>query len=177
MATIPRIVLTGSESTGKTTLAAQLAAHYGTTWVPEFARGYAAERGGVLAAADVEPIARGQVAAEQAASGTGLLVLDTDLLSTAVYARHYYGLTLDWIEAAIVKAPDTLYLLCDIDLPWEADGIRDRGDDRVAMQRLFRDALVARGRRFEVVSGVGKARLAHAIRTVDRWLESRVRTP
>lgn len=171
MAAIPRVVLTGSESTGKTTLASRLAAHYGTAWVPEFARTYAAERGGVLSADDVEPIARGQAAAEAAAIGHGLLILDTDLLSTAVYARHYYDRRVDWLEAAIGRQP-TLYLLCDIDLPWEADGIRDRGEDRDRMQELFRRALAERSLPFAVVSGLGPARLARAITATDQWVRA-----
>ena len=171
MAPVPRLVLTGSESTGKTTLAAGLAVHYRTSWVPEFARAYAESRGGVLTAADVEPIAAGQRAAEDAAAGdAGLVVLDTNLLSTAVYARHYYGLTVDWLEAALAPPPPAFYLLCDIDLPWSADGIRDRGDDRQAMQGRFEDALEQRGLPFALIRGTGPDRLARAIAAADRWL-------
>jgi len=98
---IHRIVVTGSESTGKTTLARTLALELRAPWVPEFARDYAAARGGVLSAADVEPIARGQVAREDAAMAAlgdrGVLVLDTDLVSTTVYAEHYYGRCPAWI--------------------------------------------------------------------------------
>ena len=97
-----RVVLTGSESTGKTTLAADLAAHYRTVWSPEFARAYADRKKGPLDRSDVEPIARGQIAGEdEAARRAGrLLILDTDLLSTVVYGRHYYGRFPEWIEKA-----------------------------------------------------------------------------
>jgi len=163
-----RIVVTGSESTGKTTLAADLAVALGTIWVPEHARAYAEARGGILTAADVEPIGRGQWAAETAAlaSRAGTVVFDTDLLSTAVYARHYYGMTVAWIEAAIQAYPPSLYLLCDIDLPWEADGIRDRGEARAAMHAAFRAALEGRGFRYAVVRGTGPARLAGAVAAI-----------
>ncbi len=171
MAPVPRLVLTGSEATGKTTLASGLAAHYRTSWVPEFARAYAEARGGVLTAADVEPIALGQRAAEDAPSvKAGLIVLDTNLLSTAVYARHYYGMTVGWLEAALTPPPPAFYLLCDIDLPWTADGIRDRGDDRQAMQSRFRVALEQRHLPFALVGGTGPDRLARAIAAADQWL-------
>ncbi len=175
MASIPRrIVLTGSESTGKTTLAEGLARHFGVPWVPEFSRGYAEARGGVLTAADVEPIARGQFAAETAAlAGGGPVVFDTDLQSTVVYARHYYGEVPLWVGRVIRRYPRSLYLLCDIDLPWISDGIRDRPADRVAMQERFRNGLREFGAEPVVIWGSGPNRLARAIEAVDGWRDRR----
>ena len=173
MASIPRrIVLTGSESTGKTTLAEGLARHFGVPWVPEFSRGYAEARGGVLTAADVEPIARGQCAAETAAlAGGGPVVFDTDLQSTAVYARHYYGEVPLWVGRVIRQYPRSLYLLCDIDLPWISDGVRDRPADRAAMQARFWEALREFGIEAVTIRGSGPNRLAQAIDAVARWRE------
>ena len=175
MASIPRrIVLTGSESTGKTTLAEGLASHFGVPWVPEFSRTYAEARGGVLTAADVEPIARGQFAAEAAALASGgPVVFDTDLLSTVVYARHYYGKVPVWVGQAVRRYPRSLYLLGDIDLSWVSDGIRDRPADRAAMQDRFWDALREFGIEAVVIGGSGPDRLAQAIDAVDRWKEPR----
>lgn len=171
MAPVARLVLTGSESTGKTTLARALAAHYHTSWVPEFSREYAEQRKGLLALADVEPIAWGQLAAEDAADAKdGLVVLDTDLLSTIVYARHYYDLVPGWLETALAGSPSSFYLLCDIDLFWVADGVRDRGDERQKVHGLFRKALEERDLPFELVTGTGPARLTAAIAAADRWL-------
>ena len=172
MAPVPRrIVLTGSESTGKTTLAEGLAGHFGTLWVPEFSREYAESKGGVLTAADVEPIARGQAAAEQAAlaghSG-GFVVFDTDLVSTVVYARHYYGTVPSWIEATIRRYPPALYLLCLIDLAWVADGVRDRPASRLAIHTAFQDTLSEFGLMAAQIQGTGAARLASAIDAVNR---------
>jgi len=97
-----RIVLTGSECTGKTTLAEALALHYRTGLVPEFVRGYAEQRGGIIELSDHAPIARGQIALEDSyiARGGRLLIQDTDLLSTVVYCRHYFGMCEAWIEEA-----------------------------------------------------------------------------
>ena len=171
MASVPRrIVLTGSESTGKTTLAEGLANHFGLTWVPEFSRGYAEARGGILTAADVEPIARGQLEAETVAlAGQGATVFDTDLVSTVVYAKHYYGDVPAWIGRKIHSYPPSLYLLCHIDLPWISDGIRDRPTDREATQERFRRALREFGLESLVVRGSGPHRLAQAVEAVSHW--------
>lgn len=139
-----RVVLTGSESTGKTMLAARLAEHYGARLVVEFVRAFATEQGRALEFSDHGPIARGQMALEDAALSESprLIVQDTDLLSTVVYCRHYFGRCPEWIEhEARARRPD-LYLLCDIDLPWVEDGIRDRGDRRGEMQMLFAAAVI-----------------------------------
>jgi len=167
-----RVVLTGSESTGKTTLAIRLAAHYGVEYVPEFVREFAARKQGPIDFADHGPIARGQIALEDEyrSRATTLLVQDTNLLSTVVYCGHYFGKSPQWIvDAARDRAPD-LYLLCEIDLPWIADGIRDRGDRREEMQQLFRDAVTTSGASFAVIEGQGEARLDAAIRAVDQLL-------
>jgi nicotinamide riboside kinase len=128
-----------------------------------------------LDASDVEPIARGQIAEADAAESRAedLLVLDTDLVSTAVYARHYYGTCPAWIEQAARKRRADLYLLCAPDLPWEADGQRDRGDRRAEMHRLFAVALGALGAGVTLVEGVGSAREEAARSAVIQALETR----
>jgi NadR type nicotinamide-nucleotide adenylyltransferase len=164
-----RVVLTGSESTGKTTLAGQLARHYGAELVPEFVRAYAAQRGGIIEFSDHGPIARGQMALEDEhiALAPRLVVQDTDLLSTVVYCNHYFGRCPPWIEeAASARRPD-LYLLCEIDLDWIADGVRDRGHMRDEMQQLFRDAVLASGVATSIVTGIGAERLERAVDAID----------
>jgi NadR type nicotinamide-nucleotide adenylyltransferase len=172
MARVPRVVATGSECTGKTTLAAELAAHYDTVWVPEYVRVYLDAKGAPLVFADVEEIARGQVAAEDAAlaRARGLLVLDTDLLSTMVYSRHYYGDCPSWVERAVTDFAGDLYLLLHPDVPWVADPQRDRGHRRAEMHALFRDALVGHGLPFVDVSGGWDERRSQAITAVDALL-------
>lgn len=170
---VPVVVVTGSECTGKTTLAASLARRYRTVWVPEFARVYldakAASTGLPLDASDVEPIARGQIAAEdhQIAEARGLLVLDTDLVSTVVYARHYYGSCPPWIEAAARARLGDLYLLCDVDVPWVADAQRDRPHLRSHMHGSFSATLASLGARVVLIRGSWADRQAAAIAAVD----------
>ncbi len=168
-----RVVVTGSECTGKTTLAEALAAHYETVWVPEYAREYVRERGAAPGYEDVDAIARGQIALEdeKAIAAARLLVQDTDLLSTVVYSHHYYGDCPEWVEAALLERAADLYLLSYIDVPWIPDGDqRDRGDRREEMHALFRGALKNRRLHFGEFSGPGRERLEAAAAEVDRLL-------
>jgi nicotinamide riboside kinase len=169
-----RVVLTGSESTGKTSLAAMLAAHYGAELVPEFVRDYAARKNNVIDFFDHGPIARGQIALEEehraraVARGARLLVQDTDLLSTMVYCDHYFGQCPDWIvKEARARRPD-LYLLLDIDIPWVPDPVRDRGHRREEMQSLFTAAVIASGAPHILIRGSPEERRESAIEAIDR---------
>jgi nicotinamide riboside kinase len=168
-----RVVLTGSESTGKTSLAAVLAAHYGAELVPEFVRDYAARKKNVIDFSDHGPIARGQIVLEEKhraralARGARLLVQDTDLLSTMVYCEHYFGQCPEWIvEEARNRRPD-LYLLLDIDIPWVPDLVRDRGDRREELQSLFTAAVLASGTPHVLVRGSHDERRAAAIEAIE----------
>lgn len=147
-----RVVLVGSECTGKTDLAEWLAAELRVPMSAEYAREYAMMRGGgaALTAADVESIARGQLDAEEAAiaaavdCGAPLVVHDTDLLSTMVYATEYYGIGAvpAWLPETVVERAPDVYLLCDIDVPWHGDPVRDDTRERHAVQAAFEAALV-----------------------------------
>jgi NadR type nicotinamide-nucleotide adenylyltransferase len=157
-----RVCLTGPECIGKTTLAAQLASELGVSWVPEYAREYALTCGHVLSADDVESIARGQIENEDRVGGE-VLILDTDLLSTVVYARHYYAACPDWIEQAARDRRADLYLLLDTDIAWEADAARDAGgDQREDLFDAFRTTLDEFEAQWEIVSGVGEERVSAA---------------
>jgi len=172
-ASVRVVTVTGSESTGKTILARDLAHHFETVWVPERARTHLEEKlartGAPLTADDVEPIARRQIEAEERglATATRLLVLDTDLLSTTVYARHYYGSCPRWIEQAARDRRADLYLLCDVDAPWVSDPARDLPHLRDHMHALFVAALEALGASYVVIGGSWIERLAAAISAVN----------
>ena len=175
----PRVVVvTGAESTGKTTLSARLAAHYVVPWGPEFVRGYFDAKAAPLDAADVEPIARGQIALEDEAIAAAVaarasaVVLDTDLLSTAVYARHYYGDCPAWIERAVLARRADLYLLCHPDVEWVADPQRDGPEARAAIHALFVAKLAAIGARVADVRGRWDERERRAVAAVDALLRA-----
>ena len=164
-----RVVVTGSECTGKSTLARELAAAYGVECVPEYVRTFVESIGGRPQFSDHGPIARGQKALEDEyrARATRLLIHDTDLLSTVAYCRAYFARCPEWIEAAAIDRKAQLYLVCDIDVPWVADGLRDRGDRRDEMHRLFQSVLTEAGATYVIVRGSREIRLAEARRQVD----------
>lgn len=172
-----RVVLTGSESTGKTTLATEVARHYHVEVVPEFVRTFAEGKAAAIEFSDHGPIARGQIALEDIyfARAERLLVQDTDLLSTVVYCRHYFGRCPEWIEMAARSRRPHLYLLCHPDVPWIADGVRDRGHLREEMHALFQEAVAASGAPTRDLTGSWTRRAADAIAAIDALLASEPR--
>jgi NadR type nicotinamide-nucleotide adenylyltransferase len=169
---VARIVLMGSESTGKSTLAARLAVHYGTTASREFVREYKPLESGTLGYSDHGPIARGQMAAEDAAAklANRLVFLDTDLFSTVVYCEHHFGRCPEWIVAEAQRRAGHLYLLMNIDVPWVADSLRDHGDRRPEMHALFRQNLEKFCLPYAEINGQSDTRFASAVRMVDALL-------
>jgi len=170
-----RIVLTGPECSGKTTLAAVLAARFDAPWVPEAARRYVETAPGELSERTVEPIARLSMRLEDDAGRADppLLFRDTDLVSTVVYARHYYGHCPPWIEQEARARRADLYLLCRPDLPWTPDGVRDRPLQRDELFAEFARALGSIDARVVEIAGDGPARTRRAERAVEALLTER----
>lgn len=171
---VTRVVVTGSECTGKTTLARDMAAQYGVLWVEEQSRAYAQRVRRELTADDVSPIASEQIAAEDARLAEAIrrehrwLFLDTDLLSTVVYSRHYYGSCPQWVEAEARARLGDQYLLADIDIPWTSDAVRDRPHAREEVHELFRLTIREFGANVCGVRGLGPSRMMAAQSCLER---------
>ena len=147
-----RVCLVGAESTGKTTLAAALAAHYGTAWVPEYGREYSEAK---LARGDYDTWTSAeftQIAAEQcrredaaASASNGLLICDTDAFATSIWHRRYLGERSPAVEALADSYRPDLYLLTDVIDPLRAGRhARWRADPRVDARHLRRRTRGAR---------------------------------
>ena len=175
-----KIVLFGPESTGKTTLSIQLAKHYSTVWVQEYARPYLQkvwnQERRTCQQKDILPIAFGQIALENrlAKRADKVLICDTDLLETKVYSSAYYGGFVDPIlEKAATENTYNLYLLTYIDTPWEADDLRDRPEQRLEMFEAFQKALDQHQRPYLLLKGDKESRLKKAVEAIDAILTNK----
>ena len=176
-----RVALVGPESTGKSSLAARLAASFATVWVPEYGREHTAAiaaREGTPGFAefftpgDVETIARVQRAREDRAArhANRVLFCDTDALTTRVWSEIYFGHCPEPVRAAAEEGRYHLTLLMDTDIPWVDDGTRGFAHRRRWHFDRLRASLDAAGRSFEVVSGSFEERLERAAQLVQsRW--------
>lgn len=169
-----RVCLVGAESTGKTTLAAALAAHFGTAWVPEYGREYSEVK---LARGEYDTWTTDEftrIAAEQgcredaaAARSNGLLICDTDPFATAIWHRRYLGARSATVEGLADSYRPDLYLLTDPSIPFVQDGTRDGEQIRQWMHDTFVAELAAQGRPYTLIGGTPAERLAQAARIIE----------
>ena len=170
-----RIVILGPESTGKSTLCQQLAKHYDTTWVPEYAREHLLKHGMSYTYDDLLSIARRQLAQEDemaASAPRGLIFVDTDMYVMKVWCEFVFGKCHQWILDRIAERKYALYLLCDIDLPWQQDGLREYPDlnSRIKLFHIYKDNLINQPVPWKIVSGSNEERLRTAVDAVNRLL-------
>lgn len=173
-----KVVLYGPESTGKTTLAKQLAEHYNTLWVPEYMREYLQKKWDsekkLVSKEDLIPIANGQLKLEKEASQQveNLLICDTNLLELKVYSEYYYdGFCPLEIKNEATQDNYSIYLLTYVDTPWELDILRDRPNNRKEMFRIFEAELKKQNFPYQVLKGKEKERFENAVRIIDALLK------
>ncbi len=162
------VCIFGPESTGKSSLTAQLAREWKTIWVPEYARIHLEAQGGALSEADILLIAQGQRALEEALwpQAGPLLFCDTDLLSTVTWSEQLYGSCPAWILDEALNRAHHLYLLLDIDVPWIADPVRYLPDERRSFFERSRALLERYQLPYLILSGSWEARRQHALEAV-----------
>jgi NadR type nicotinamide-nucleotide adenylyltransferase len=174
---VKRIVVFGTESTGKSTLAERLAAHFAEPWSREYAREFWDVRGGRISAADLDAIGRGQIANEESAAAQARRVVfaDTDLLTCTLWNDALFpgACPARVREQAEVRARHVArYLLCDADVPFVADPQRCFPDEasRARARNVWRDALVTRALPFVEIRGEWAERERRAIVAVEEIL-------
>ena len=166
-----RIAIVGAESTGKTTLAAALAAALAlatglrVAWVPELLRGWCDHVGRTPLAHEQGAILRAQHERIEAAASThDVVVCDTTALMTAVYSRYVFNDRSLEARAAALHSKMALTLLTALDLPWVPDGLqRDGPQARDAVDTLLRELLMQHRLPWCLVAGVGEARVQAAL--------------
>jgi len=175
-----KVVMFGPESTGKTTLSKQLARHYNSVWVPEYAREYLQNKWNnerkICEPDDLLPIAEGQMQLENnlAQKTDSVLICDTDLLETKVYSEAYYIGSCDpTLEKYALENTYDLYFLTYIDTPWEGDDLRDKPEDRQEMFEAFQNTLMKYKRPYVLLKGDKKNRLEKAVQHIDKLLKDK----
>jgi NadR type nicotinamide-nucleotide adenylyltransferase len=166
-----RIVIIGPESTGKSTLCAQLAEQFNTTWCPEFAREYLLEKGNKYSYDDLLQIAMGQLALEDKLSQqakNGLYFIDTDMYVMKVWCEVAFQNCHTWILKQIAERQYDFYFLCDVDLPWVQDGLREYPDIefRKKLFNMYKDLLINSGTQWTTISGNYETRLQTAVQVM-----------
>jgi NadR type nicotinamide-nucleotide adenylyltransferase len=165
-----RIAITGPESTGKSDLAKALAEYYQTVWVPEYAREYLNNLNRDYIYKDILLIAKGQVKGEEEIleKTNRFLFADTEMIVLKIWCEVKYRKCHPWILNQLAKQKYDLYLLTDIDLPWQPDPLREHPDKRRELFNLYLDELKKKDLPFEIVSGFGDQRLANAIEIIEK---------
>ncbi len=164
-----RVCLFGPESTGKSTLAAKLAAHYQAAFCTEYAKEYLAAQKGKIAAQDIPAIAAGQRRSEMTAqeSATDILICDTDLLTTQIWSNWLFDACPAWVSALGDAAAYDIYLLMDIDTPWVKDIHRYLPDNRADFLEVCKKTLHAKNRPYHLLSGAWEDKFTSACRIIE----------
>ena len=164
------VVITGAESTGKSNLTQWLANHFSAPLIPEYARKYVENLDRKYNYRDVEIIAEKQVEQLQQLqnSNAPFIFADTWLIITKVWFEVVFQKIPDWLEKEIQNAPIDFFLICDTDIPWEADSVRENGGEkRVELQQIYINNIQKFNFPYAVVSGTNEVRYQNALQNLS----------
>lgn len=169
---IKKIAIVGPESTGKSTISAWLAKHYNTIWVPEYAREYCEKLTGPCTWQDEINMFYGQLELEASIlpQANKLLICDTTFITVKIWSDHTFGRSPQEVLDELPQHPYDLYLLLDIDLPWEEDPLRDFPDLREHFMEVWHKELQALKARYVVILGTGQERYGRAVKAIDEFI-------
>lgn len=168
---IKKVAVVGPESTGKSTISAQLADHYQTVWVPEYSREYCSKLTGPCGWQDEINMFRGQLALEEELTpkANKLLICDTTFITVKIWSDYVFGKAPEEVLTELPRRHYDLYLLMDIDLPWEDDPLRNFPDLREYFMDVWKKELNALGANYSIISGTHDVRKMNAIDTVNKF--------
>ncbi len=175
---LKKIVIIGPESTGKSTLCIQLAKHYQSSWVPEYAREFLLENGTNYSFDNLLTIAKGQIVLEEKyfselneSKNSVPLFIDTDMYVMKVWCEFVFGKCHPFILEQIVERKYDLYLLCKTDLPWTNDELREYPDleTRDKLYKIYLDMMINQDVPWVEISGTDEERTQKAIRAIDSF--------
>ena len=166
-----KIAITGAESTGKSTLSKQLAEKYETIWVPEYSRDFIEKLNRKYTYDDIETIAKQQIEIEKKLPSEKIIFFDTWLIITKVWFDFVYGKHPEWLHTTIQQSNINLFLVCDIDMPWEKDPVRENGgENRIKLHQIYLSELKQYNFEFEIISGTGNERLNNAMKAINKYI-------
>jgi len=171
---IKKIAIVGPESTGKSTLTKMLAKHYNTLWVAEFARYYCAALTAPCTMQDEINMFHGQVALEEsvlAMAEKDFIFCDTTFLTVKIWSDEMLGETPQIVLDALPVRTYDLYLLLDIDLPWQEDPLRDFPHMREHFMGIWYRELESLNANYVLVGGI-EDRFHNAVKAIDAYLVS-----
>jgi NadR type nicotinamide-nucleotide adenylyltransferase len=170
---IIKIAVVGPESTGKSTMAAYLAQHYHTVWVPEFAREYCEKLTAPCTWQDEINMFYGQLALEKdyLPKADKLLICDTTFITVKIWSDHTFGRSPQEVLDELPKHPYDLYLLLNIDLPWQEDPLRDFPHMREYFMGVWHKELEALDANYAEISGAGQERYNNAVKAIGDFLK------
>ncbi len=167
-----RIAITGPESTGKTLLSEALSEKYDAVLVPEYAREYLETLNRAYEFDDVMHIAEQQhqlITESVLRSKKNMLISDTELLVMSIWIEHKYKIRDPWVEQELRNQPFDLYLLCDIDLPWQDDPLREHPHMREYLFDKYQKKLKILQFSYAVVTGFADQRIQNATEIINQY--------
>lgn len=171
-----KIAILGPESTGKSTLAEQLAKHFGTDFVPEYSREYLKDFEGQYQIDDVVKIAQGQQKwiDEAEAKKPEMLIADTEMIVNKIWCKYVFNSIPETISDLVKRQDYDLYLLCDIDLEWSFDPLRENPDfeERKTIFEMYEKELSTLKANYRIISGHDQLRLKNAIDAIKQQIIS-----
>lgn len=172
---IKKIAVVGPESTGKSTMSAYLADHYQTVWVPEFARGYCEKLTEPPTWQDEINMFYGQMALEKEylPKANKILICDTTFITVKIWSDYTFGRSPQEVLDELPKHPYDLYLLLDIDLPWEEDPLRDFPHMREHFMNVWHTELNTLNANYVLISGLGNERHNNGVAAIDKFLNAK----
>ncbi len=169
-----KIAITGPESTGKSTLAEKLAKYFNTDFIPEYSRTYLENFEGQYTEKDVVEIAKGQyeLTLEAEKKTPSILIADTEIIVCKIWVEYVFGHSNETIDDIMKQQNFDLYLLCDIDLPWVYDPLRENPniEERKELFEIYKNTLTKMNLPFEIVSGDDEKRANNAINIIKKHL-------
>jgi NadR type nicotinamide-nucleotide adenylyltransferase len=163
-----KIAIIGAESTGKTTLSQQLADHFSGIWVPEYARNYVASLGRPYRYQDVLHIASVQKKEYSKEYNARIVFFDTDLIITKVWFEVCWKGSPSWVVDEIINSKFDGYLLCDTQIPWQPDDVRENGGEmRETLHHVYLKNLNDYHKNYQIVTGLGNERFDNAVKHIN----------